>query len=49
MVEGSELWEIMHHGPHVLILEVKKGKITRVIPKTRQQYPDADKKIIEKN
>lgn len=49
MVEGSEIWDIVPNGPYVLTLEVKEGEVTKVIPKTRQQYSEVDRKKIEKN
>lgn len=42
-------WDIVFDGPHVSIFEVKDGQITQVVPKTRQQYTDEDRKKIEKN
>ena len=35
-------------GPSIPTSEVKDGEITRVIPKTRQQYSEADIKKIKK-
>ena len=35
-------------GPSIPTSEVKDGEITRVIPKTRQQYSEVDRKKIEK-
>jgi len=36
-------------GPFIPTVEVKDGEITKVVPKTRQQYNEADKKKIEKS
>ena len=30
-------------------MEVKDGEVTRVIPKTRKQYNDSDKPLVQKN
>jgi len=49
MAEDSELWDIILDGPHIPTMDVKDGKITRVVPETRQQYNDADIEKIEKN
>ncbi|WMV52317.1 hypothetical protein MTR67_045702 [Solanum verrucosum] len=35
-------------GPYVPTMEVKVGEITRVIPKTRKQYNDSDKQLVQK-
>ncbi|XP_049364246.1 uncharacterized protein LOC125829001 [Solanum verrucosum] len=49
MDEDSELWDIVLDGPIIPIVEVKDGEITKVIPKTRQQYNEVDRKKIEKS
>ncbi|XP_069146035.1 uncharacterized protein [Solanum lycopersicum] len=48
MAEDSELWDIVLDGPFILMSDVKDGEITILIPKTRQQYNEADRKKIEK-
>lgn len=49
MVEDSELWDRVLGGPHVLILnEEKDGDITSLVPKTRREYNEVDRKKIEK-
>ena len=30
-------------------MEVKDGEVTRVIPKTRKQYNDSDRLLVQKN
>ena len=48
MAEDSQIWDIVLDGPFIPTSEVKDGEITRVIPKTRQQYSEADRKKIQK-
>ncbi|XP_069145879.1 uncharacterized protein [Solanum lycopersicum] len=48
MVEDSELWDIVLDGPFVPMIEKKDGEKTRLVPKPRQKYDEADKKKIEK-
>ena len=48
MAEDSQIWDIVLDGPFIPTSEVKDGEITRVIPKTRQQYNEVDRKKIEK-
>ena len=47
MSKDSELWDIVLDGPSIPTFEVKKGEINRVVPKTCQQYNEADRKKIE--
>ncbi|XP_049389484.1 uncharacterized protein LOC125853776 [Solanum stenotomum] len=49
MAEDSELWDIVLDGPFIPTKEVNEGEITRVIPNTRQQYDEAERKKIEKS
>ncbi|XP_015060063.1 uncharacterized protein LOC107005933 [Solanum pennellii] len=49
MAEDSEVWDVICKGPYVPTMEVKYGEVTRVIPKTRQQYNDSDKQLVRKN
>ncbi|WMV33441.1 hypothetical protein MTR67_026826 [Solanum verrucosum] len=49
MDEDIEVWNVICEGPSVPTMEVKDGEVTRVIVKTRQQYNDADKRLVEKN
>lgn len=48
MAGDSELWDIVFDEPFVPTSEVKDGEITRVFPKTCQQYNEADTKKIVK-
>ena len=48
MAEDSELWDIVLDGPFVPMIEEKDGEKTRLVPKPRQKYDEADKKKIEK-
>ncbi|XP_049399873.1 uncharacterized protein LOC125863953 [Solanum stenotomum] len=36
-------------GPYMPTMEVKDGDVTRVVPKTRQQYNDSNRRKFEKN
>ncbi|XP_015057426.1 uncharacterized protein LOC107003615 [Solanum pennellii] len=49
MAEDSEVWDVICKGPYVPTMEVKDRVVTRVIPKTRQQYNDSDKQLVPKN
>ncbi|XP_049344714.1 uncharacterized protein LOC125809119 [Solanum verrucosum] len=49
MAEDSEIWKVICEGPYVPTMEVKVGEITRVIPKTRKEYNDSDKQLVQKN
>ncbi|XP_033510761.1 uncharacterized protein [Nicotiana tomentosiformis] len=46
MDEDLELWEVICDGPFVPMKTVGKGTIT--VPKTRKEYNDDDRKVIEK-
>ena len=48
MAEDSELWDIVLDGRFITTFKVRDGEITRVFPKTRHQYSEANKKNIEK-
>ena len=48
MDEDSELWDIVLDGPFIPMIEEKDGEKTRLVPKPRQKYDEADKKKIEK-
>ncbi|XP_055803462.1 uncharacterized protein LOC129872522 [Solanum dulcamara] len=49
MVEDSELWDIVIDSPFIPTIELEEGDVTKVMPKTWQQYNEADRKKIEKN
>ncbi|WMV41188.1 hypothetical protein MTR67_034573 [Solanum verrucosum] len=49
MADAIEVWDVICKCPYVPIMEVKDGEVTRVIPKTRQQYNDSDKRLVQKN
>ena len=49
MAEDSEVWDIICKVPYVPTTEVKDGEVTRVIPKTRKQYNDSDRLLVQKN
>ena len=48
MAEDSELWDIVLDGPFVPMCEEKNGEITRLVPKPRHKYDEADRKKIER-
>ncbi|WMV08056.1 hypothetical protein MTR67_001441 [Solanum verrucosum] len=48
-VEDIELWDVILDGPYIPTKDVLDGDLTKVIPKTRREYNEADKKKIEKN
>ena len=48
IAEDSELWDIFLDGPYIPMIEEKDGEKTRLVPKPRQKYDEADKKKIEK-
>ncbi|XP_015075493.1 uncharacterized protein LOC107019547 [Solanum pennellii] len=48
MAEDSELWDIVLNGPFIPMIEEKDGEKTRLVPKPRQKYDEADRKNIEK-
>ncbi|XP_015057420.1 uncharacterized protein LOC107003608 [Solanum pennellii] len=48
MVEDSELWDIVLDRPFIPMIEEKDGEKTRLVPKPRQKYDEADRKKIEK-
>ncbi|KAH0689613.1 hypothetical protein KY289_016971 [Solanum tuberosum] len=47
--EDSELWDIILDGPYIPIKEMKNGELTTTVVKTRKDYDEADRKLIEKN
>lgn len=47
--EDSELWDIILDRLHMAMKDVKVGKITKVVPKKRNEYNEADTKKIEKS
>ncbi|XP_075095145.1 uncharacterized protein LOC142173451 [Nicotiana tabacum] len=47
MAEDSKLWDIICDGPFVPMKTT--GEPTMLVPKTRKEYNDADRKAIEKN
>ncbi|XP_070042522.1 uncharacterized protein [Nicotiana tomentosiformis] len=47
MAEDSELWDVICDGPFVHIKTV--GEPAVIVPKTRKEYNDGDRKSIEKN
>uniref|UniRef100_A0A0V0IPX0 Putative ovule protein n=1 Tax=Solanum chacoense TaxID=4108 RepID=A0A0V0IPX0_SOLCH len=49
MAEDNKLWDIVLDGPFIPTTEVNDGEITKVVPKTCQQYTEADRKKIEKS
>lgn len=42
MAVDSELWDIYLDGPFIPTIEINEGYITRLVPKTRQQYDEVD-------
>ncbi|XP_015060407.1 uncharacterized protein LOC107006348 [Solanum pennellii] len=48
MAEDSELWDNVLDGPFIPMIEEKDGQKTRLVPKPRQKYDEADRKKIEK-
>ncbi|XP_070044871.1 uncharacterized protein [Nicotiana tomentosiformis] len=47
MEEDSELWDVICDGPYVPTKKV--GEPAVMVPKTRKEYNDADRKAVEKN
>ncbi|XP_070005532.1 uncharacterized protein LOC142163105 [Nicotiana tabacum] len=47
IAEDSELWDIICDGPHVPMKKVGESGV--MVPKTRKEYSDIDKKVVEKN
>ncbi|XP_075086327.1 uncharacterized protein LOC107810242 [Nicotiana tabacum] len=47
MAEDSELWDVICDGPYVPTKKV--GEPAVMVPKTRKEYNDADRKAVEKN
>ena len=48
MVEDSELWDIVLDGSFIPMIEENDGEKTRLVPKPRQTYEEADRKKIQK-
>lgn len=49
MADDSELWDVIYDGPHLPMKIVTEGKVSRSVPKSRKEYSDAYRKMIEKN
>ncbi|XP_070032693.1 uncharacterized protein [Nicotiana tomentosiformis] len=47
MAEDSELWDVICDRPYVPTKNV--GEPAVMVPKTRKEYNDADRKVVEKN
>ncbi|XP_070026216.1 uncharacterized protein [Nicotiana sylvestris] len=47
MAEDSELWDVICDGPYVPTKKVGDPPVT--MPKSRKEYNDADRKVVEKN
>ncbi|XP_070039230.1 uncharacterized protein [Nicotiana tomentosiformis] len=47
MVEDSELWDMICYCPFVPMKVV--GERRRIVPKTKKEYNDADRKAVKKN
>ncbi|XP_070022088.1 uncharacterized protein [Nicotiana sylvestris] len=47
MVEDSELWDVICDGPYVPTKKVRDPPV--MMPKTKKEYNDADRKAVEKN
>ncbi|XP_075108824.1 uncharacterized protein LOC142180678 [Nicotiana tabacum] len=47
MAEDSELWDVICDGPHVPMKKVGESGV--MVPKTRKEYSDIDRKVVEKN
>ncbi|XP_070014744.1 uncharacterized protein [Nicotiana sylvestris] len=47
MAEDSEMWDIICDGPHVPMKKVGDSRV--MVPKTRKEYNDIDRKVVEKN
>ena len=48
MAEDRELWDIVLDLPFIDKIEEKDGEKTRLVPKPRLKYDEADRKKIEK-
>ncbi|XP_075087777.1 uncharacterized protein LOC142169772 [Nicotiana tabacum] len=47
MAKDSELWDVICDGPFIPMKTIGEPKVT--VPKTRKEYSDAYRKVIEKN
>ncbi|XP_075099333.1 uncharacterized protein LOC142176148 [Nicotiana tabacum] len=47
MAEDSELWDVICDGPYIPTKALAKLPLS--MPKTRKEYTDADRKVVEKN
>ncbi|KAH0688795.1 hypothetical protein KY289_016153 [Solanum tuberosum] len=47
--EDTGLWDVILDGPYIPTKDVVDGDLTKVIPNTRREYNEADRKNIEKN
>ncbi|XP_070034485.1 uncharacterized protein [Nicotiana tomentosiformis] len=46
MTEDSELWDIIYDGPFILMKTIREPEV--IIPKSRKEYSDAERRAIEK-
>ena len=46
MAEDSEQWDIVLDGPFIPMIEEKDGENTRLVPKPRWKYDEADRNKI---
>ncbi|XP_075101977.1 uncharacterized protein LOC142177391 [Nicotiana tabacum] len=47
MAEDSELWDVICNGPFIPMKTIGEPAVS--VPKTRKEYNDVDRKVIEKN
>lgn len=47
--EDSELWDVICDGPFVSMKTVKKGEVTKYVPKIKKEYTNIGIRKIEKN
>ncbi|XP_075092005.1 uncharacterized protein LOC142172126 [Nicotiana tabacum] len=47
MAENSELWDVIYDGPFIPMKNI--GQPSVIVPKSRKEYIDVDRKAIEKN
>lgn len=48
MAEDSKVCDIICDRPHVLVIDIKEGEITRLVAKNQRKYDNEDHKRIEK-
>ena len=46
IAEDSELWDVICNGPYMPTKKI--GDLPLTMPKTRKEYNDADRKVVEK-